>query len=111
MINVQESPFTVSSLELNSKNIDNEFGSNFFKLKFDKKNIKLLSPGSAEDRNQWMRIFLLIIQMNRLKIDFDNINPFIFEKFQKKQVAHITKQESLSSPDITPQREIKMKVD
>ena len=81
MIDIQESPFTFSEIELNSKNIDSEFSRHFFKLKLDKKNIKLLSPGSVEDRNQWVRVFLLIIQMNRLKIDFDQINPFVFEKF------------------------------
>ena len=51
VIDIQESPFTVSELELNSKNIDSEFGQHFFKLKLEKKNIKLFSPGSVEDRN------------------------------------------------------------
>ena len=40
----------------------------------------------------------------------NRVNPFVFEKFQKKQIAAITKQDQVMSPDLTPQAEIRAKV-
>ena len=51
----------MSEVELTSRDIDKQFGSHFFKLKLSGKNIKLLSAGGTEDRNQWVRVLLLII--------------------------------------------------
>ena len=53
--------------------------------------------------------------MNRLKIDFEKVNPFVFEKYQKRKIAEVTKAEAsnekFKSPvDLTPQAEIRSKV-
>ena len=48
---------------------------------FKPNTVLILSPGDHMVRNQWIRVLLLIIQMNRLKIDFEKVNPFVFEKY------------------------------
>ena len=47
--------------------------------------------------------------MNRLKIDIKRINPFVFEKFQKRKIAELTAKGSMkkSNKDLTPKTEIK----
>ena len=74
-----------------SANLRPEFRTNFFKVKIKPNFIKLVSAGSVTNKNQWIRVLLLIIQMNRLQIDFAKVNPFVFEKFQKRQLAQLTK--------------------
>ena len=72
-------------------NIGDEFRDNFFKIKLKPATIKTISAGSAVDRNQWIRVLLLIIQINRLSLN--GVNPFIVEHFQKKQIAVLSQQE------------------
>ena len=75
---VSESDFRVSQ----QATIGNEFSDNFFKIKLKPSTVKTISAGSAIDRNQWIRVLLLIIQINRLSLN--GVNPFIVEHFQKK---------------------------
>jgi len=70
-----------------------------------------MSPND-EDRQQWVRVLNLLIDMGKYEISTSQINPFMFEKYQKRQAfvsdrcnRHIRNVENLhdtgrGSPDL-----------
>ena len=83
MYDVQEADVNVNDGQFSTQ-LGPEFKTNFFKVKIKPNFEKLVSAGNVTNKNQWIRVLLLIIQMNRLQIDFTKVNPFVFEKFQKR---------------------------
>jgi len=45
-----------------------------------------MSP-TDEDRQQWVRVLNLLIDMEKFEINTSKINPFMFEKHQKRQAV------------------------
>ena len=44
-----------------SSQLDSEFKTNFFKVKIKPNFVKLVSAGNVTNKNQWIRVLLLII--------------------------------------------------
>ena len=78
---VRESNYQASEQDLDASDLAYGFKSDFFRIEINPSLITLVSVGGSTNRFYWMRILLLIIQMNALKIDF-KVHPFVFEKFQ-----------------------------
>ena len=53
-----------------------------FKLKTNTREYTFRAP-SKEQRDLWIRIFKLLIEMNKKSISASNLNPFAFEEQQK----------------------------
>ena len=82
MINdVKESDFYVGFEEMEAAKVNFDFNKYFFTIKIKPDIVKLISAGDFNNRDQWIRVLLLVVQMNRLQIDFNRVNPFVFETF------------------------------
>ena len=66
------------------RKLDSKFGGHCFEIKLRDGTKRLCGCASAKDRDQWVRIFILIVQMNRLNIDARKVNPFVLEMHQKR---------------------------
>ena len=58
-----------------------------FKLVVDSQTEFVFACGSYEDKDEWLRILQLILQMLKLEIDMGKVNPYSFEHFKKEQLT------------------------
>ena len=54
-----------------------------FRIQIKTNPLTLVVCQSEEDRDQWVRVLRLIIDMKKLGVDSSKVNPFTFEHYRK----------------------------